>query len=249
METIVRKTLLYRSALGFYGVNHVQGCAHGCRYPCYAYKLASQHGRVRDYAEWCRPKLVANALELLENELGRLKRKPESVHLCLSTDPFMTGYPEVGEMSLKIIARINAHGIPCSVLTKGILPPDLADRVRFRSDNTYRISLISLDEDFRRKWEPQTAPYRDRIQALKYLHDRGCHTEVHMEPYPTPNMLKQDLAAILETVAFVDAVYFSGWNYNPEAGQYPGRKAFYAGQIRIVEEFCARRRIRCDAHG
>ncbi len=31
MEQIRRKSLLYRSGLGFWCVNHVQGCAHGCR--------------------------------------------------------------------------------------------------------------------------------------------------------------------------------------------------------------------------
>ena len=41
LDVIERKSLLYRSGLGFWCVNHVQGCAHGCNYPCYAYLLAS----------------------------------------------------------------------------------------------------------------------------------------------------------------------------------------------------------------
>lgn len=42
METITRKTLLYKTGVeyGDYTMNHVFGCAHGCLYPCYAYALA-----------------------------------------------------------------------------------------------------------------------------------------------------------------------------------------------------------------
>jgi hypothetical protein len=44
METIERKTLLNKSGLGFWCINAVQGCSHGCRYPW------SYNSRVSDYA-------------------------------------------------------------------------------------------------------------------------------------------------------------------------------------------------------
>lgn len=50
MDTIIRKTLLYRSGLGFHCVNHAQGCGHGCLYPCYAYMMAHSYGRAKTYA-------------------------------------------------------------------------------------------------------------------------------------------------------------------------------------------------------
>ncbi len=246
METITRKSLLYRSGLGFYCLNHVQGCGHGCRYPCYAYNMARAYGRARTYADWCRPKLVANAPELLAKELARLKRKPGSVHLCLSTDPFMHGYPEVAAMSLRLIGLLNAAGIPVSVLTKGVLPGELADRARFPADNLYGISLVSLSEAFRAQWEPGSAPYADRIRALRTLHDRGRRTRAHIEPYPTPNLFAQDLKQLLEAVAFVDELYFSGWNYNPQARRFPGREAFYRDQTRFVRKFCREHGIACE---
>jgi len=43
---------------------------------------------------------------------------PSCVHLCLTTDPFMVGHPEIGAMSLAIIERLNRSGIECSVLTR-----------------------------------------------------------------------------------------------------------------------------------
>jgi DNA repair photolyase len=235
---IERKSLLYKSGLGFWCINHVQGCSHGCRYPCHAFMIFNRHGRVRDYADWCQPRLVANALQLLDRELARKRQRPDQVHLCLSTDPFMAGYPEVQAISLAIIERLNEAGIACSVLTKGILPADLADRARFPVTNTHGISLVSLDEDFRRQWEPGAAPYADRIAALRRLHEAGRQTRVHIEPYPTPNIIEQDLRALLEAVAFVDRVFFGGWNYNHRVTDYPDAVAFYREQVAIVRRFC-----------
>jgi DNA repair photolyase len=246
METITRKTLLYKSGLGFYCINHVQGCSHGCRYPCYAFMMARTHGRAKTFSDWCRPQLVANAAELLTRELSRRKEKPDRIHLCLTTDPFMAGYPEVTEMSLKLIGIINAAGIPCSLLTKGILPRELSDRKRFPMDNRHEISLISLSEDFRKQWEPGTEPSRARILALKYLHDHGCRTMVHIEPYPTPNLIKQNLEELLTAVEFADHIYFSGWNYNPRVREYPRFQDFYREQASLVRRFCGERGIGCE---
>jgi len=247
METITRKSLLYKSGLGFYCINHAQGCAHGCGYPCYAFLMAHSHQRVQSFEEWCRPKLVANAVELLTKELARMRTKPDSIHLCLSTDPFMTGYPEVTEMSLKLIRLMNAHNIPCSVLTKGILPAELADRELYPANNIYGISLISLNETFRSQWEHLAAPYLERISALKYLNDHGRHTLVHIEPYPTPNILQQNLEEILEIVGFAGEIYFSGWNYNYRVKEYPDYQQFYREQAAVVRRFCSERGIKCSA--
>jgi DNA repair photolyase len=243
LDPIERKSLLYKSGLGFYCVNHVLGCTHGCRYPCYAYLMARHHGRVRDYAEWCHPRIVANALELLDRELSRRRVLPDCVHLCLTTDPFMVDHPEVGAMSLAIIERLNRSGIPCSLLTKGTLPAELTDRRRFPCDNTHGISLVSLDDAFRREWEPGSAPYAERIAALQRLHDAGLRTLVHVEPYPTPSIFEQDLSEILAQVKFVDHMFFGGWNYNSRVSQDRATEAFYRRQSTTVRRFCAQHGI------
>ena len=243
MDTIRRKSLLYRSGLGFWCVNHAQGCAHGCRYPCYAFLMARQHGRASGEADWARPRLVENAAALLDRELDRKRTRVENVHLCLTTDPFMAGYPEVTSESLAIIERLNARGIRASVLTKGILPAELAEP-RFDRANTLGISLVSLDEGFRQRFEPGAAPYRERIAALERLHEAGCRTLVHIEPYPTPNIIRQEIEPLLEAVAFVDELYFGGWNYSQLPGAWPDREGFYRAQGRIVRAFCTRHDIR-----
>jgi len=94
MDTIKRKTLLYKTGVeyGDYTINHVQGCSHGCLYPCYAMMMAKRFGKVKDYNEWIKPKIVSNAVELLKREIPRYKDKIKFVHFCFSTDPFMYEY-------------------------------------------------------------------------------------------------------------------------------------------------------------
>jgi DNA repair photolyase len=243
LETLTRKSLLYKSGLGFMCVNHAQGCSHGCRYPCYAFSMARSYGRAKDWSDWCRPALIANASQLLAKELGGKRKKPERIHLCLTTDPFMYGQAEVIAMSLELIEIANSHGVPCSILTKGILPPELADRGRFPCDNDYGISLVSLDEGFRRRWEPGAAPFAERLAALRALGDAGRSTLVHMEPYPTPNIIEQDLASILDAVAFADSLYFGIWNYNAIVKKYAAWGEFYAEEEAKARRFCRERGI------
>lgn len=219
MEYITRKTLLYKSGVeyGDYTINHVQGCSHGCLYPCYAYMMARRFGKAKSFEDWLEPKLVSNALELLDKEIPKLKSKINFIHLCFSTDPFMYGYPEICETSVEIISKLNDAGIRCTALTKGVLPEELA---KLSKENEYGITLISLNENFRKKFEANSTEYIKRIESLRYLHEKGYKTWVSIEPYPTPNIINQDFSEILEAISFVDKIIFGRLNYNPKVTQY-----------------------------
>ena len=237
MRTIRRKSMLYKTGVeyGDYTMNHVQGCSHGCTYPCYAYLMAKRFGRVKTYEEWCCPLLVENTLDLLECEIPRLRHKIKSVQLCFTTDPFMYGYDEVCRMSIEAIRMLNANEIPCTVLTKGLLPVRLTE---LSDKNSYGITLVSLDESYRRIAEPGAAPCAERLRSLEELHAAGCSTWVSMEPYPTPNVHEQRLSELLEAVAFVDRIVFGRANYNRVVSSYPDAKAWYNDRVFEVTKFC-----------
>ena len=150
---IERKSMLYKTGVeyGDYTMNHVLGCAHGCKYPCYAFLMARRFGKIDSYEKWLEPFLVKNTLKILDKEIPRLKARIKSVQLCFTTDPFMYGYEEIKKMSLASIQKLNAAGIKCTVLTKGLLPHELAT---FSDENEYGITLVSLNEDYREKTEP-----------------------------------------------------------------------------------------------
>lgn len=144
-------------------------------------------------------------------------------------------YDEVKDMSLKIIGKLNDNGIKCSILTKGILPYELT---AYSYENEYGITLVSLDETFREKYECNTAPYADRIAALHALHDAGCKTWVSVEPYPTPNICEQNLVEILDAISFVDKIIFGRLHYNKLVTQYKNHKDFFNNTAKQVIEYC-----------
>lgn len=240
MKEIKRKSLLYKSGVEYadFCINHVEGCAHGCNFPCYAMMMKKRTGVIKDYKDWIRPKIVSNALELLDKEIPRYKHKIKYVHLCFSTDPFMYKYPEVVDLTLKIIERLNRDNIRCTVLTKGIYPKDLINIEKYGENNEYGITLVSLSKDFKKRVEPYSAPYKKRIKSLKYLHDKGLKTWVSMEPYPTPNLVEQYLPIILKKISFVDKIIFGKLNYNVESTRFEEVKKFYHDCANTVIDFC-----------
>lgn len=239
---ITRKSLIYKTDVeyGDYTINHVLGCAHGCKYPCYAYMLKKRFGIVKSYDEWLKPAIVENTLELLDKEIPKYKDKINILHLCFTTDPFMYEYEDISDLSIKVIKKLNDSGIRCSVLTKGILPFELSEMTQ---DNEYGITVVSLNENYREQYEPGTAPIKERILALKKLHDSGKKTWVSIEPYPTPNIISQDLYDILNEIRFVDKIIFGRTNYSKEITAYLNNKEFYNKQAKKVIDFCAENNI------
>ena len=137
------------------GINHIVGCKHGCRFPCYAMMMARKFGWVKDYEDWRKPRMVENALELLEKEIPKYKGRIDFVHLCFMSDPFMYDFnkkkliPEIKELTLKIIERLNKENIKVTTLTKGLYPDEILDMKKFLKSNEYGITLVSLDEKFK----------------------------------------------------------------------------------------------------
>lgn len=234
---IERKSMLYVTGVeyGDYTMNHILGCAHGCKYPCYAFLQKKRFGQILSYEDWLEPYLVSNTLDILNREIPRLKDKITSVQLCFTTDPFMYGYDEIEQMTIAAIKILNDAGIKCTVLTKGLLPLELA---KLSNTNEYGVTLISLDENYRKNTEPGAAPYEERLAALRALHDAGCNTWVSIEPYPTPNLIEQDLNSILEKVNFADKIIFGRTNYSKEISAFTKHRDFYNKQAELVINFC-----------
>ena len=239
---VIRKTLLYKTNVeyGDYTINHIQGCSHGCKYPCYAYLMAKRFGKVDSYNEWIKPKIVSNTLGLLDREIPKFKNKIKFVHLCFTTDPFMYKQKEVIDLSYNVIEKLNKNNIKCTALTKGILPEQLS---YLSKNNEYGITLVSLNEIFRLKYEPFSASYFERIQSLYQLHKNGFKTWVSIEPYPTPNILNQDFNQILESISFVDKIIFGKLNYNSMVTKFINKTDYYDDLSYQVIDFCLKHKI------
>lgn len=263
---IGRKSLLYKTKVeyGDWTINHIIGCMHGCHFPCYAMMMAKKFGWVKDYNDWRKPRLAVNAIELLEKEIPKYKNEIKHfVHLCFMSDPFMYDsekkdlIPEIKEMTLKIIEKLNKEGIKVTTLTKGFYPDEILDKQRFLQTNEYGITLVSLNKDFKRKYEPFSALYEKRIESLKKLAKAGLRTWVSMEPYPTPQLPKlektgaEHIENILERVKFVKKLIFGKLNYS-RLNYYNGNYShlwsnsddFYKEMAQKVINFCKKNNIK-----
>jgi len=259
--TIKRKSLLYETKVeyGNWTINHIVGCRHGCRFPCYSMMMAKKFGWVKDYEDWRRPRIAENALELLEKEIPKYKNKIDFVHLCFMSDPFMYDFdkknliPEIKELTLKIIERLNREGIKVTTLTKGVYPDEILDRKKFLQNNEYGITLVSLNKEFKNRFEPFSAPYEPRIASLKNLSDNGLRTWVSMEPYPTLQLDNQagDIEKILARISFANKIIFGKLNYrrltkyNNNYGQiWKNNDDFYKSMAQKVINFCEKNDIK-----
>ncbi len=205
--------------------------------------MAKRFGWVKDYNDWRKPKIVSNALELLDKEIPKYKDKIDFVHLSFMTDPFMYKKKEVRMLTLKIIEKFNKNGVKCTVLTKGVYPKVLKNKEKYGKDNEYGITLVSLNKKFKKRFEPYSAPYSKRIKSLKFLHDNGLKTWISMEPYPTPNLVEQDLKKILKAISFVDKIIFGKLNYNTKSTNFKENITFYEECAKTVIEFCKKYKI------
>ncbi len=264
VQRIKRKTLLYETKVeyGNWTINHIVGCKHGCKFPCYAMMMAKKFGWVKDYEDWRKPRIVENALDLLDKEIPKHKSKINFVHLCFMSDPFMYNsekqnlVPEIKDMTLKIIERLNKEGIKVTTLTKGIYPNEILDGKRFSPNNEYGITIVSLNKKFKNKYEPFSVPYETRIESLKKISDNGLRTWASLEPYPTPQLDKQadDIEQILMRISFVKKIIFGklnyrrltihsnyNWNYNKI---WKNNNDFYKSMAQKVINFCESNNIK-----
>jgi hypothetical protein len=67
-----------------------------------------------------------------------------------------------------------------------------------------------------------------------------------MEPYPTPNLIKQDLMEILEAVSFVDKIVFGRLNYCAKSSsEFKYSREFNNSLAVSVINFCKKNEISC----
>ena len=85
----------------------------------------------------------------------------------------------------------------------------------------------------------------ERLAALESLHRYGCRTWVSIEPYPTPNIIEQDLIELLNRISFADRIIFGRTNYNKQVSNYKPHREFYNSCAIQVKEFCSMHGISC----
>jgi DNA repair photolyase len=179
-------------------VSAYRGCAHGCIY-CFA---PASTKRKREM--FLVPSARKDFLKNLESDLIKLSTAGDSREVLMSftTDPYQPCEEWFGltRASLKLF---NQYGIHYSILTKGgkRSMEDL-NLISERPDlGRYATTLTLWKPEDAVKWEPQAAPWPERIMALKRARELGIRTWVSIEPVIDP---AQSTYLIAESLPYVD---------------------------------------------
>lgn len=179
------------------GMNLYRGCSHGCIYcdsrsRCYHMEHAFEDIEVKE-----------NALALLENALLH-KRKKCMIGTGAMTDPYIPLETEICHVR-KTLRLIYEHGFGFTVITKSdriLRDIDLLQKINEKTKCVVQMTLTTYDEDLCRKLEPNVCTTRERVQALKKLHEAGIPTVVWLSPIlPFINDTEENISGVLDLCA------------------------------------------------
>ena len=176
------------------GMNLYRGCSHGCIYcdsrsKCYHIE--------HDFEDI---EIKANAIELLENALKR-KWKKCMLSTGSMTDPYIPLESEIGNVR-KALALANQYGFGFTLQTKSnrvLRDLDLLKAINDKTKCVVQMTLTAYDEDLCKKIEPNVCTTKERVEALKKLHEAGIPTVVWLCPVlPFINDTEENIRGILE---------------------------------------------------
>jgi DNA repair photolyase len=156
-----------------YALNPYRGCSIGCVY-CYSPSV------LREERPWGRfVDVKRNIPAVLARELKR--REPGTVGIGTVTDgyqPVETRY-HLTRYCLEQLARFE---FPVSIQTKSSLvlrDMEILGRLR---DVEVGVTITTMDEGLRRRFEPFSSPSERRIETLYQLHEAGIRTWAFLGP-------------------------------------------------------------------
>lgn len=206
-----------------YAVNVAWGCERGCTY-CY--------NRFRTGGHITFPKKPPT--ELISRQL-RLGIKPDGVFLSFGTDP-LDRINHNWSNTWSMVRLLRSYGInKVATLSK----QGLLGLRNIRNG----VTIVSLSEKFREKFEPKSPPIEYRIAVLEAAHEEGEYTWVSIEPFPCPEIFQESLIKIIERLSFVDFMIFGKWNYDKRANTAEA-KEFYRKMAELFVDFCKHYGIR-----
>lgn len=173
-KTSILKPPLFGCLKGIPSINITRGCLHSCVY-CYArgFTDAPPKGEVH---------LYENLPEMLERELEKKRKLPRWVSFSTASDAFQD-MDEVLRTTYSVMKIFLERDIGISFLTKGFIPSEFIELFKKYSDLIRaRIGIVSLNEGYRRLFEPFSAHPLKRLLNIRNLINAGIDTSVRIDP-------------------------------------------------------------------
>ncbi len=200
------KTALSNSRLeSDYALNPYVGCSHGCKY-CYSPQVIKEE---RPWGEFVDVK--RNIPKILSEEL--VKKEKGVVRIGSVTDPYQKAEREF-KITRKCLEQMNKKDFPAIIQTKSGLVTEDVDLFR-EMDIDIGLTITSMDENFRKKFEPGAPSISSRLSAIKELKEEGIGVWVFIGPLlPYLNDNEEDLRRLKETLNSlgVDEIYIDKLN-------------------------------------
>ncbi len=159
------------------GLNLYRGCEHGC---IYCDSRSKCYGMDHDFEDI---EVKENALELLEEELKR-KRKKVILSTGSMTDPYipLEQCLNMTRGMLELIYKYG-HGVHIQTKSSSILRDlDLLKKINKQAKTRISITLTTADEALCKILEPNVSTTKERFQALCKLQEAGIDTYVWLSP-------------------------------------------------------------------
>lgn len=261
VKEIKCKSLLNESQLADYCINCYVGCEHGCKY-CYAYSITKKFALHEEaWGKFVDVKI--NAPEILKKEI--LRKKKGKVFLSSLTDPYQP-LEKKYQLTRKCLEILLKHQFPIIIQTKSdLILRDLDLLKKFKSCEI-GFTITTLDEEIREKFEPNSSPVKEKLEAIKVLKENGIFVYVFFGPV-LPYLSDKNLDGYFEKMAElkVDEVWVDKLNLKPGVWEsvskvlkenYPELlkkweeilffKNNYWGELKEkVRRICEKKKVRC----
>lgn len=206
VEVVNCKSALSDSKLeSDYSLNPYQGCSHGCKY-CYSPCVLREERSWGDFVD-----VKRNIPKVLSKELKR--KEKGTVRLSSVTDPYQKAEKEY-KLTRKCLKQIHKQDFPAIIQTKSnLVKRDIDIFSDMRVD--VGITMTSLDDGFREKFEPGAPSVSDRLSTIKTLREEGICVWVFIGPLlPYKNDDIEDLKRLKDTLKSldVDEIYLDKLN-------------------------------------
>jgi DNA repair photolyase len=174
-----------------YTFNPYVGCTHGCLY-CYVPDVLRR--RVSE-SGWGRFVCVKDGvLDRLKADLGRYP--PGLIGVSTVTDPYQPVERETG-ITRQALVIIGAAGFTASIQTKSSMVSRDLDIMRAHKFEL-GMTLTSMDDRFRKIFEPGASPPEERAQVIEEASSLGIKTWLFYGPIiPGHNDTEGDMSAIV----------------------------------------------------
>jgi DNA repair photolyase len=166
-----------------YSLNPYQGCEHGCVY-CYARNSHEYWGFSAGVDFESKIVVKKRAPELLRDLFSSKKWQPTPISLSGNTDCYQPIERKL-EITRKILEVCLDYQNPVGIITKNALvlrDIDLLQELAKNNLVSVYTSITSVDEDLRRKLEPRTSKYADRLKIIETLSKANIYTGVMNAP-------------------------------------------------------------------